>query len=160
MNTNGLISFLVEVSQFTPDAFPLAQNRRLIAAFWADVDTRMNSGRIYYRETTNSEILQRGTDDVRRAFVGLTRFSATWVFVASWHNVTYFGGSSNTSVRVLNVLAILICFCVCICACVNVNMYMCMYECMRACVYACMHEYRCVRVCGCACVFACMHVTG
>ena len=91
----------MEVSQYTPDAFPLAQNRRLVAAFWADVDTRMNSGRVYYRETTDSEILQRATDDVRRAFVRLTRFSATWVFIASWHNVTFFGGSTTTPVRLL-----------------------------------------------------------
>jgi len=37
------------VSQYTPDAFPLAENRRLVAAFWADVDTLKNSGRAYYR---------------------------------------------------------------------------------------------------------------
>ncbi|KAI0239247.1 hypothetical protein LSAT2_010015 [Lamellibrachia satsuma] len=106
VDTNGLISFLVEVSQYTPDAFPLAQNRRLVAAFWADVDTRMNSGRVYYRETTDSEILQRATDDVRRAFVRLTRFSATWVFIASWHNVTFFGGSTTTPVNTFQIVLI------------------------------------------------------
>ncbi|KAI0212249.1 Sushi, nidogen and EGF-like domain-containing protein 1, partial [Lamellibrachia satsuma] len=100
VNTNGLISFFQEASQFTPDRFPLAENRSLVAAFWADVNTRKNSGRVYYRETMNRDILQRATHDVRRKFVGLTRFSATWVFIASWHNVTYYGGSSSTSVQV------------------------------------------------------------
>jgi len=104
VDTNGLISFLREVSQFTPDAFPLAGDRRLVAAFWADVDTRQNQGRVYYRETTDSAILQRATDDVRRSFVKLTRFTATWVFVASWNRVTYYGGSRNTPVRQLMVV--------------------------------------------------------
>jgi len=49
VNTNGLISFLREVSQYTPDAFPLSGNKRFVAAFWADVDTTENDGRAYYR---------------------------------------------------------------------------------------------------------------
>ena len=44
-----MISFLEEVAKYTPDAFPLDGNRRVIAAFWGDVDTRKNSGRVYYR---------------------------------------------------------------------------------------------------------------
>jgi len=44
-----VISFLREVAQYTPSAFPLDGNRRVIAAFWGDVDTTRNSGRVYYR---------------------------------------------------------------------------------------------------------------
>ncbi|KAK2188587.1 hypothetical protein NP493_128g05111 [Ridgeia piscesae] len=106
VNTNGVISFLEEVSQFTPDAFPLGGNRRLIAAFWGDVDTRMNSGRLYYRETRDSDILRRASREVRQAFVRFTRFSATWVFIASWHRVTYYGGSSSTSLNTFQIVLI------------------------------------------------------
>jgi len=49
VNTNGLISFLREVDEFTPDAFPLSEDRRFVAAFWADVDTTDTAGRVYYR---------------------------------------------------------------------------------------------------------------
>ncbi len=49
VSTNGVVSFLREVSQFTPDAFPLGNDSRLIAPFWCDVDTLRNGGRIYYR---------------------------------------------------------------------------------------------------------------
>ena len=52
------------------------------------------------RETRDSDILRRASREVRQAFVRFTHFSATWVFIASWHRVTYFGGSSSTSVSV------------------------------------------------------------
>ena len=98
VNTNGVISFLVEVAQFSPDAFPLGDNRRLIAPFWTDVDTRENSGRVYWRETQDATILDRCSADVRDAFVDQTRFNAIWALVVTWYNVTHFGGSQATPV--------------------------------------------------------------
>ena len=53
MNTNGVISFSVPVSQFTPDRFPLRDKRGRIAPFWGDVDTR-NGGVVFYRESTDT----------------------------------------------------------------------------------------------------------
>ncbi|KAK2158739.1 hypothetical protein NP493_1775g00021 [Ridgeia piscesae] len=68
----------------------------------ASVNDDGSTGRIpiatQFPETTNSAILRRATDDVRRGFVRLTRFTASWVFIASWHKVTYYGGSDSTSV--------------------------------------------------------------
>jgi len=58
VNNNGLLSFLQGVSQFTPEAFPLAGDRKLIAPFWADVDTR-GIGTVWFRITTNSSLLAR-----------------------------------------------------------------------------------------------------
>ena len=63
-----MISFLVQVSQYTPDPFPLGDSRRLVAPFWADVDTR-NGGQVFYRETTDSQLLKRATNDVSATFV-------------------------------------------------------------------------------------------
>jgi hypothetical protein len=91
VNNNGIVSFLKEVSQFTPVAFPIANDRCVVAAFWADVDNR-RAGDVYYREATDLATLHRATEDIRRYF------SATWVFVATWYRVTFFGGSSSSPV--------------------------------------------------------------
>lgn len=97
MNNNGIISFLKEVSQFTPVAFPIAKDRCVVAAFWADVDNR-RAGDVYYREAADPAVLRRATEDVRRYFPELPDFSATWVFIATWYRVTFFGGSSSSPV--------------------------------------------------------------
>lgn len=99
MNNNGIISFLKEVSQFTPVAFPIAKDRCVVAAFWADVDNR-RAGDVYYREATDPATLRRATADIRRYFPELPDFSATWVFIATWYRVTFFGGSSSSPVSV------------------------------------------------------------
>ena len=93
-----MISFLLEVSQFTPDAFPLGDNRRLIAPFWADVDTR-NGGVVYYRETQDLAIRTRVSDEIRKYFVRQRKFTAKWVLIVTWLNVAAYGGGSSPSVR-------------------------------------------------------------
>uniref|UniRef100_A0A8C5KE78 Sushi, nidogen and EGF-like domain-containing protein 1 n=1 Tax=Jaculus jaculus TaxID=51337 RepID=A0A8C5KE78_JACJA len=105
VNNNGIISFLKEVSQFTPVAFPIAKDRCVVAAFWADVDNR-RAGDVYYRETTDEATLNRATEDIRRYFPELPDFSATWVFVATWYRVTFFGGSSSSPVNTFQTVLI------------------------------------------------------
>uniref|UniRef100_A0A2K5E2F1 Sushi, nidogen and EGF-like domain-containing protein 1 n=1 Tax=Aotus nancymaae TaxID=37293 RepID=A0A2K5E2F1_AOTNA len=105
VNNNGIISFLKEVSQFTPVAFPIAKDRCVVAAFWADVDNR-RAGDVYYREATDPAMLRRATEDVRRYFPELPDFSATWVFVATWYRVTFFGGSSSSPVNTFQTVLI------------------------------------------------------
>ncbi|CAD5126546.1 unnamed protein product [Dimorphilus gyrociliatus] len=96
VNTNGAISFTVEVSQYTPDAFPLADGRQLIAPFWADVDTR-KGGTVFYRETTDVNILNLVNSDIRQAFIKFQSYKAIWAFVATWHKVAYFGRALEKS---------------------------------------------------------------
>ncbi|XP_045875587.1 sushi, nidogen and EGF-like domain-containing protein 1 isoform X6 [Meles meles] len=105
VNNNGIISFLKEVSQFTPVAFPIAKDRCVVAAFWADVDNR-RAGDVYYREATDPATLRRATEDVRRYFPELLDFSATWVFIATWYRVTFFGGSSSSPVNTFQTVLI------------------------------------------------------
>ena len=93
-----MISFLLEVSQFTPDPFPLGDNRRLIAPFWADVDTT-NGGVVYYRETQDLAIRTRVSDEIRKYFVRQRKFTAKWVLIVTWMNVAAYGGFSSPSVR-------------------------------------------------------------
>ncbi|XP_058521199.1 sushi, nidogen and EGF-like domain-containing protein 1 [Ochotona princeps] len=105
VNNNGIISFLKEVSQFTPVAFPIAKDRCVVAAFWADVDNR-RAGDVYYREATDAATLRRATEAVRRYFPELRDFTATWVFVATWYRVTFFGGSSSSPVNTFQTVLI------------------------------------------------------
>jgi hypothetical protein len=41
-------------------------------------------------------LLARATEDVRQHFAALPTYQAKWLFIATWHNVTYGGGSSTT----------------------------------------------------------------
>ncbi|XP_032905509.1 alpha-tectorin [Amblyraja radiata] len=95
VNNNGVLSFNVQVSQFTPEVFPLSDGRSFIAPFWADVHNGIK-GNVYYRESVEQSILQRVTKDIRKNFKDQASFSATWVFIATWEKVTFYGGSSTT----------------------------------------------------------------
>ncbi|XP_062853195.1 sushi, nidogen and EGF-like domain-containing protein 1 [Trichomycterus rosablanca] len=105
VNNNGLVSFLREVSQFTPVAFPIAGDRRVVAPFWADVDNR-RAGTVLYRESQDPAILTRATEDIHHYFSEFQTFVATWVLIATWHQVTFFGGSSETPVNTFQVVLI------------------------------------------------------
>ncbi|XP_068098037.1 uncharacterized protein [Hyperolius riggenbachi] len=92
VNNNGLLSFQSPISQYVPQALPVAYGNPFLAIFWADVDNRYQ-GDIYYRESTDPDLLYRATSDVRLYFRD-PHFLAQWVFVATWHRVGYF--ASNT----------------------------------------------------------------
>ncbi|XP_012826283.1 sushi, nidogen and EGF-like domain-containing protein 1 isoform X1 [Xenopus tropicalis] len=105
VNNNGVVSFLREVSQFTPVAFPISGDRRVVAAFWADVDNR-RGGNVFYRETEDLVIVDRATRDVRTYFPELPDFHSTWVFIATWHRVTFYGGDSTSPVNTFQIVLI------------------------------------------------------
>lgn len=85
------------MSQFTPVAFPIAGDRRVVAPFWADVDNR-RAGKVFYRESKNPVILLKATADISCYFPEFPSFVSTWVLIATWYQVTFFGGSSITPV--------------------------------------------------------------
>ncbi|KAJ0065223.1 hypothetical protein NL108_006584, partial [Boleophthalmus pectinirostris] len=105
VNNNGLVSFLREVSQFTPVAFPISGDRRVVAPFWADVDNR-RAGKVFYRESLESDILNRGSNDVRTYFSEFPNFNASWILISTWYRVTFFGGNSRTPVNTFQVVLI------------------------------------------------------
>ena len=76
------------VSQLTPDRFPLRDKRGRIAPFWGDVDTG-NGGVVFYRESTDTALLQRATRDIRRAF------RATWISIVAWDSVAFYGSRED-----------------------------------------------------------------
>lgn len=74
----------------------------MIAPFWADVDTRDSSeippagiarediGKVWFREEFSSELLEKAGREIRAAFIGLSTFTPTSLFIATWSNVGYY----------------------------------------------------------------------
>ncbi|XP_070554813.1 uncharacterized protein K03H1.5-like [Ptychodera flava] len=100
VNTNGVISFLTEVMTFTPDPFPLDDNRRLVAPFWADVDTRIG-GDVYFREVTdpNDRLLKKTKELIVQQFADHQKFEVMWLFIATWDDVAFYGSSPIGNLR-------------------------------------------------------------
>ncbi|XP_070553581.1 sushi domain-containing protein 2-like isoform X2 [Ptychodera flava] len=97
VNTNGVLSFMKEITKFNPAPFPLDKDEygRMVAPFWADADTRNDGGEVYFRQITDPDdvLLFHATGEIHRVFP--TNFVATWAFVATWDNVAFFGASDK-----------------------------------------------------------------
>ncbi|XP_029432183.1 alpha-tectorin-like [Rhinatrema bivittatum] len=93
VNNNGVVSFATAVPSYTPDAFPLADGRAFVAPYWGDVNNEI-TGKVYYRESKDPQLLQRISNDIEKYFPNLS-FKATWMFIATWFNVAYYGSVSN-----------------------------------------------------------------
>jgi hypothetical protein len=86
---NGVISLNASVPQLTFELFPL--NEALIAPYWADADTR-DSGIVWYRETNDTELLDRARMEIQSAFSNANQQTSniTHLFIATWDAVGYF----------------------------------------------------------------------
>ena len=86
---NGVISLNASVPQLTFEPFPL--NETLIAPYWADADTR-DSGNVWYRETNDTELLDRARMEIQSAFSNANQQTSniTHLFIATWDAVGYF----------------------------------------------------------------------
>ena len=83
LSNNGYLSFGSTFEDATPESFPIST--ALIAPFWTD----LFESNVWYRVTTNNDIIQRVSEDVASAFPELTTFSATEVLIVTWDNVEY-----------------------------------------------------------------------
>ena len=97
VNTNGIISFDGQnnLRKFRP--FDDGYNRPLVAPLACDINTLRNHGRVYYRSTTDNATLQQATSDVSNG----TDFIATFLFIATWLNVTHSVPSDKADVSKL-----------------------------------------------------------
>ncbi len=95
VGTNGIVSFIWDTMLLF--GMPEAEEC-VIAPFAVDMDTTLNDGGVYYRQTTEPWVLGRATRDVRRSFTGASKFSAKWVLIASYHKVTFVGGDKTSPV--------------------------------------------------------------
>ena len=94
INENGIISFGSRYNVRTPRSFPLSGGIQLIAPYWADVDTR-GTGTIYYRQTTDPDLLARATSEIRAAFPESRNFTIQNLLIATWYRVGYYYQSSD-----------------------------------------------------------------
>lgn len=72
-----------------PRAFPLSGTEKIIAPYWADVDTR-GIGQILYRQTKNSTLIARATNDIRAAFSTSQNVNVTSLLIVTWDSVGYY----------------------------------------------------------------------
>ena len=91
MNNNGLLSFGTSVSMYTPRSFPLSDDHRLVAPYWADVDTR-KSGTVWFRETNNAAILSRIS---REIMLDGVNFQPNIALIVTWDRVGYYSAHSD-----------------------------------------------------------------
>ena len=101
--TNGFICFLQHTEysllQFPDDEY------RFIGPHMADLTTDSGNGHVYYREVTSGPRLTTASNHVKQCNSGQSGFSATWVFIATWEGLTYYGGNETTPVSVSNMTA-------------------------------------------------------
>ena len=76
----------------------------IIALYWADSDISIG-GDVWHRESTELDLLARAGRDIRMAFVTHMDFEPTWLFIATWDHVPYYGGDVNTVSEALITLA-------------------------------------------------------
>ena len=89
VNTNGVISFSTYFDGSTSHLFPLSGTDKIIAPFWADVDTT-GIGIIHYRQTTDNNLLARATKQIRTAFPNVQVASVEYLLIATWDAVGYY----------------------------------------------------------------------
>eukprot|EP00105_Crassostrea_gigas_P039526 XP_019923674.1 PREDICTED: uncharacterized protein K03H1.5 [Crassostrea gigas] len=82
----------------------------MISPFWADADTTplYGNGTVWYRITTNETIKQRATSDVNTYFPRFKDFQASWILIATWQNVHYYGCRSRSGCLRNNFQAVVI----------------------------------------------------
>ena len=96
VNNNGLVSFNAGVSAWTGQAFPYASGWPLIAAYWADVDTRpAASGQVWHRTTQDASLLATLGSEIRGSFLGATSFNPTFAEVVTWDHVGYYSAKTD-----------------------------------------------------------------
>ena len=99
VNTNGVISFLINVNQNTPERFPLGDGRQLVAPFWGDADTRTTE-KVFYRETSDRNRLIKAATDITSIYVECKAFRPGWLMIATWHEVPFYGARGDYTDRV------------------------------------------------------------
>ena len=92
IGSNGIISLTNSFNNHNPTALPLSGNNRnvrFITPYWADVDLR-GVGEVYYRQTDNSILLARATNEIKTAFPTSQNVNVTSLFIITWDSVGYY----------------------------------------------------------------------
>lgn len=89
VNNNGDLTFDGPFYQWHPYYFPAYSVKDIIAPLWTDIDNR-EKGIISYRQVTDVRLLNQASKDINKYFSNLN-FSASWIFIATWDKVAYYG---------------------------------------------------------------------
>ena len=147
VNDNGVISFDRVFNARTPHSLPLSGTQKIIAPYWADVDTRI-TGQIFYRQSTDPILLTRASREIQKAFPSSQNIMIKNLFIATWVDVEYYNCYYHYHYKVCNFgSSILVIHCI--------RIYVCMYVCTHAptytiysdCVNSCIHNYTCMYLC-------------
>ena len=85
ISENGYISFNDLFLDWSPERLPIDEHL-FVAPFWADFSVS-RAGKIYYRQTTDPDLLDRATDEIKAAFPVPEEFSATSLVITTWDAV-------------------------------------------------------------------------
>jgi len=106
VNANGVISFVHPFGDSVTHPLPLTgDSNRLIAPYWADADIR-GTGDIYYRQTSDYNLLARATEQITTAFPGLQDVSVDNLLIATWDRVGYYPKGTDKVTIDINVTAL------------------------------------------------------
>ncbi|XP_060797025.1 nidogen-1 [Neoarius graeffei] len=102
VNTNGFVS----VAKPPPESEYLGKMPAtfgMIAAFLGDLDTSDSVGKVFFRQDTSPELLQRIGEQISHAFPDESKIEPTSAFVVTWENVAAQGtperGSGSSKKR-------------------------------------------------------------
>ena len=94
---NGHITFATSNPIVYTSAY-FNNNNALIVPWYADVDAR-TIGNIYYRDAgSNTSLLRRAQNDVRRYISTQSSFKSNFLFIATWSNVTHYNRGSQVNI--------------------------------------------------------------
>ena len=103
MNTNGVLSFGTSYARAVGTNFNILSSPPIIAPFWDDVDIR-RGGTIYYRQDSNSTIMELVQKALVSEYPEAASFQPSLVFVATWDRVEPFGSSDRGRVNTFQVV--------------------------------------------------------
>ncbi|XP_043118558.1 uncharacterized protein LOC122361707 isoform X2 [Puntigrus tetrazona] len=95
VNNNGDLTFDRPRYQWYPYYFPDYSSTDIIAPLWTDINNNIK-GTIFYRQVTDARLLNRASREINKYFPKLN-FTASWVFIATWDKVPYYGKSNAES---------------------------------------------------------------
>uniref|UniRef100_A0A3B3ZZJ3 NIDO domain-containing protein n=1 Tax=Periophthalmus magnuspinnatus TaxID=409849 RepID=A0A3B3ZZJ3_9GOBI len=103
VNQNGVLTFERPWGRYIAQRFPMSGPIDIIAPYWTDLDNR-KIGNVTYNQYTSGPVLKQATSDINKYFP-IYNFEASWVFVATWHEVAYypnFGDGSTIQVVLIS----------------------------------------------------------
>uniref|UniRef100_A0A8C1XRN5 Uncharacterized protein n=1 Tax=Cyprinus carpio TaxID=7962 RepID=A0A8C1XRN5_CYPCA len=95
VNNNGDLTFNEPFDQWHPCYLPAYSSIDIIAPLWTDINNS-EQGTISYRQVKDAHLLNRASREVNKYFPRLN-FSASWVFIATWDKVPYYGNRESES---------------------------------------------------------------